>query len=320
MYNVFVDSEKVLQRQRKPRNAGKSIHYSHDARVGCRAFTLIELLVVIAIIGVLIALLLPAIQSVRESARRTECAHHLRQIAAAAQSFHATYGKLPPSRVAKQHPSGLYLLLPFVEGESVLWDGALKDTMYLMPDQKRTHVIDIYLCPSRDRESPVVTVRADRVFFFPDRNYFTGSVSDYVVCKGARDSRVQYGGANVVNENGAIVHATHSSFPNNAQHISWWKSRTSMNSITDGTSHTFFAGELSARRANGAHAFNGDQTGGEFIGLLDPPAANRNEPGFGSDHLGVLQFAMCDGSVRPFDVDTELTVYDALATRAGNEQ
>lgn len=284
-----------------------------------RGFSLIELLVAIAIMGVLIAILLPALQSVREAARSTQCRSHLRQIAFASHGFHEAHGKLPPSRIAKQHPSGLYLLLPYLEEHNVQWEGALRDSMYLMPESIRTHVVPVYLCPSRDRESPIVTIRADNVAFFPDRGYFAGSVSDYVVCKGAREPGVAYGGANVTNENGAVVHAVHSAFPGNAKVITWWKSRTSLSQMADGTSNTFLAGELSLRRAEGRHAFNGDQTGGEFIGLLDPPTANRDEPGFGSDHPGIIQFALCDGSVSAFDLDTDLAIFDALATRAGQD-
>ena len=98
--------------------------FAHRSRAG---FTLVELLVVIAIIGILVALLLPAVQSAREAARRTQCGNNLRQLALAAQNFHDTYRKLPSSirpagLTALPRISGHIQLLPFIEQKNV-YDG-----------------------------------------------------------------------------------------------------------------------------------------------------------------------------------------------------
>src|SRR6187397_2048734 len=105
-----------------------------------RGFTLIELLVVIAIIGVLIALLLPAVQAARESARRTQCTNNLKQLALGCHNHHDTYKKLPnggqhwpfppeynsnavPEVNEKQRAGWGFQVLPFIE-QRPLWEGA----------------------------------------------------------------------------------------------------------------------------------------------------------------------------------------------------
>lgn len=130
-----------------------------------RGFTLVELLVVIAVIGVLGGLLLPAVQSARESSRRVRCAHHLRQIGIALHSYHDANGCLPPGRFktydpryAGQRPpctstiidkSLLVHLLPFVE-QAALYSAINQDLTIVGAENQTVHAVAVatYFCPS----------------------------------------------------------------------------------------------------------------------------------------------------------------------------
>ena len=132
-----------------PTGAHHEISHAEGHRAG---FTLVELLVVIAIIGVLVALLLPAIQAARESARRTECQNHLKQIGLAIQTYHDTQKAFPMGRDRTDQlgVSWAFRLLPQIE-ESAIYasrdktkrvDDAANDAAMRTP-------IQVYACPSR---------------------------------------------------------------------------------------------------------------------------------------------------------------------------
>src|SRR6185369_12926413 len=120
------------------------------------AFTLIELLVVIAIIGMLISLLLPAVQAAREAGRRTKCANNLRQLALAIHTYEGTFGYAPPQGIfpvggTSNTWSAIARLLPFVE------QGNLYDNIeFTQPYSKQPNIsaqrIDLLICPDEQHD------------------------------------------------------------------------------------------------------------------------------------------------------------------------
>jgi prepilin-type N-terminal cleavage/methylation domain-containing protein/prepilin-type processing-associated H-X9-DG protein len=122
-------------------------------------FTLIELLVVLAIIGVLVALLLPAVQATRERARQIQCASNLRQLALAIRNYETSHEVLPPSGIVKDSPdtfdclsgkmfSWVVLILPQMELESLHAEFDFQRSVFQQPTQPQATFLPVLLCPS----------------------------------------------------------------------------------------------------------------------------------------------------------------------------
>ncbi|HEY7328373.1 MAG TPA: DUF1559 domain-containing protein [Gemmataceae bacterium] len=216
-------------------------HRSTDrlVRVSSPAFTLIELLVVIAIIAILIGLLLPAVQKVREAAARSRCQNNLKQLAVACLNYEATYGGLPPIGSATQDVGWVTEVLPFIEQANVSnqynfhypWFDAVNAGIVI----QRMAVLE---CPS-NWVQPRVFQASDPAFAAldptgnPDVNFAAAS-TDYFAFMGANATCYQSfypGTPSTADLTGALM---------------LYGARR-MTSITDGTSNTAMLSEMSGR-------------------------------------------------------------------------
>jgi prepilin-type N-terminal cleavage/methylation domain-containing protein len=308
-------------------------------------FTLVELLVVIAIIGVLVALLLPAVQSAREAARRAQCANNLRQIALAVQNYHGSRSQLPPMRVDDHQPTWLQLILAQIEEVSVgeLWDRSL-GCFYDQTYQCRTAQVATLYCPSQAHHGRIIETIPDSVHSHPRRDPATGapwagSVSDYRAVSGSTCpifvngvlviSNGAYDGSTGQYVDGALPQANRKKvtyMDTNRRKLASFTAATSMKSLKDGASKTLLAGEVSRALSESGHAFNGDHLPGYPIGEGRPfcqkctqAEASGGDFGFGSGHTDVVMMAMCDGSVHSFARSIDPAVLDRMATRAGSD-
>ncbi len=303
-----------------------------------RAFTLVELLVVIAIIGVLIGLLLPAVQAARESARRTQCSNHLKQMALASHNFHDTYGFLPPYRLTQRHASWAVLILPFMEQNNVYsqWD-ILQEYQGQLPAATSAK-INVFYCPSRRQPAGL----SNPATILP-----VGGLSDYAASVGCNCNAFAPGFGNGAFES-AITDPPQNpppaifigSSPN--RRIATFTGAVKMAGITDGTSNTFLLGERHIPKDNQFGESPNDRTifeastvhttrrcAGRWnknpISPTDPTVTPLLAPGltiplfsffaFGGNHPGVCQFAICDGSVRPIRLTIDLDNLSRLSSR-----
>lgn len=278
-------------------------------------FTLVELLVVIAIIGILIALLLPAVQAAREAARRTQCNNHLKQIGLALHNYHDTFGVFPPASINSgsvvpnggNAVSGWVFILPFMEMENLynLWDFRFSYDDAQNNAAKKVPV-EGYFCPSKPR---------------PEKASSSVAYGDYAFSAGTGHCNAgsAYYRKGMFNQNSVCR----------------------FRDITDGTSNTIAVGEKRTVQStslvspqyrwgwhstrnmcyrmnvdvvpNAAYTFyleNGTTVSGTSA-AWDDYWAN-----FGSDHPGGVLFLAADGSVHFVSETIEFSVYQRLGDKA----
>jgi prepilin-type N-terminal cleavage/methylation domain-containing protein/prepilin-type processing-associated H-X9-DG protein len=308
----------------------------HRANYCHNAFTLIELLVVVAIISILMGLLLPAVQKVREAAARMSCQNNLHQIGLALHNYHDAHQSFPPGYLATVPYSDGAMdtspgwgwaayLLPFVEQDNIYRQLNLNQPVPNSPAVQT--MLKVYLCPS-DLTPPVA-------FPVPDafgKPVALAAPSSYAACCGGDESDVtEPTGLGILYRN----------------------SRTRLTDVTDGTGNTILVGERSWGNANGVWAgavshgvcLRGKQNPCPGSGVGSFPAAalvlahshlnnattdtDGGLDDFSSWHPGGSNFAFADGSVRflrsvPGDLPgggltPDGLIFQALGTRSGGE-
>lgn len=316
---------------------------SRRSRAG---FTLVELLVVIAIIGILIALLLPAVQAARETARRMTCANHLKQIGLGCHMHLETHKMFPtggwhprwvgdPLRgFGKDQPGGwIYNILPYVEAQTI-WnlpdDGS---TELITADQREAAgvmsqtPIPLFNCPSRRPAEPFAVELGPGWDPFNAKKTQTMARSDYAANAGDftpdddfnRLIPSNYSQSETFNwEDNTILTG-----------VCFFRSEISTRQITDGLTNTILVGEkyLTPNHyrsgedgADNHSMYQGyDRDVVRWTGVELPPQQDRlNDEkwfNFGSAHAGTYQAVFCDGSVRQIQYQIDPLVHARMGNR-----
>ena len=299
-------------------------------------FTLVELLVVIAIIGILIGMLLPAVQSVRESARRTSCLNNFRQIGLAISNYESARQELPPGRLGcddigesmsvpecppgltseeKNGASGFVLLLPFLElnnleqqlavNDGGLWNRDVDDLLWWQNDVgKREGILEelpVLWCPSENGER----------------------VSDVYQPVNAATSSYAFSNGSLGPNSPDLV----TKYSNNGAFA--YKRPRSLSEVADGLSTSFFVGEVtqpdvwessnvwSYTRANADCLRTTDNLLNTRPGAGD--VVERRNGAFASSHPGGSQFLYGDGHVEFISDNIQQQLYQDLSTISGGE-
>ncbi|HUY91549.1 MAG TPA: DUF1559 domain-containing protein [Pirellulales bacterium] len=307
-----------------------------------RGVTLLEMLVVISIIGMLMSLLLPAVQQAREAGRRTQCQNNLKQQSLAVLNLESATGRLPtggwgawwigdPDRGSGQaQPGGwIYCVLPYLERRDLSQLGhgqplaeKKKSLAQLVPN-----AVNLFNCPTRRRAEayPIPSYAANPLESAP---ISAAARSDYAANAGdqSRCEVYLWGGPHTL----ADGDDPKFKWPDVSDHtgVCFLRSQIQPGQIFDGLSQTYLLGE---KHVSGANYTTGGDHGDDwsmYTGYQDdicrcgyrPPApdfvAVNDTCRFGSAHPGVWNVAFCDGRVRAMSFDIEPRIHRLLANRA----
>ena len=318
----------------------------HKCRHG---FTLVELLVVITIIGILIALLLPAVQAAREAARRSQCANNVKQLALACIMHESANTFLPtggwgylwmgePDRGFDKHQPGgwIYNILPYIEQETLHDQGrgqadSDKQTALLRVAQTPLTIAN---CPSRRSSKlypndvghgTLVARNAGGIYYGPSPNDNCAR-ADYAANAGSTDLGYPQGPNSLADESAG-------GWLTGFNGVVCQRSETTMADISDGSSNTILVGEKFldpdhyddgvdwGDNENMYSGFNDDTVRYACSGY--PPRQDQSGTssthGFGSVHANSCNMAFCDGSVRPISYSVDIAVFTYLGNRADGQ-
>jgi len=309
-----------------------------DHRERCRGgITLVETLVVMAIVGVLVAILLPAVQSVREAMRRTTCVNNLKQIGLAMANFEAARRHVVPGREWDCGPTWTVLLMPFLEQQSLYDKWNVRDTYYAQTDRARQTPVATYFCPTRRSaasSSLSVPINPDPIKWTEIADcddagtFFPGSLGDYAGCMGTHiNQNNDYWWADPPAD-GAILCAIWGwGFYGYPEGRPTRRLRLGPD-FPDGLGKTFFFGErhipsgLFGQNMIDNAIYNGNVGAYGSLASRTPERLLGSGPSdmnlrfhFGSWHPGICPFVLGDGRVLIVENSIDPAVYENLASR-----
>jgi prepilin-type N-terminal cleavage/methylation domain-containing protein len=320
-----------------------------------KGFTLVELLVVIAIIGILVALLLPAIQAAREAARRAQCLNKIRQFGLAFHNYESANRVFPPASVSKKQVApGKYkghkmsfvvYLLPYMELgpefsninlDVTEWNQSSADGGTTMWKVMNDVPIDIFQCPSIEHVAIDISGGGNLMMHN----------NDYLVVLGPAGTN-KWVTPNTSYVTGNYVNGEYKASPGGGAFsemgIVYVDSKTSLKHVIDGSSKTLMMGEAAWLGSGGptgqqlpvpwiAGVGQSDRTDGpiadgyamrnvryQIRSIGKHMASVANDVSFGSEHVSGCHFLLGDASARFISDSIELQVYQAMASRNGEE-